>query len=110
MTPAARSELAAAAIARVADHAVGDERAALRWAADVIATVGTQCTCTPGVPLSSGHESVDDLVTIDETDDPDHARLVRAAATAALDAGVEPGIRRARWIDGWMAGHRAITS
>jgi uncharacterized protein (DUF433 family) len=63
------------------------------------------CSCTPGVPRPPPGETWRDLVDVDGMS-PDESALVQRAAEAALAAGIEPGIRRARWIAGWLAGYK----
>lgn len=62
------------------------------------------CTCYPGDPGPPPGETWRDLVALDGSDDAEHAAVVQHAAEAALAAGIEPGIRRARWIDGYVRG------
>lgn len=64
-----------------------------------------QCTCTPGEPKPLPGETWRDLVDVSGLSDRE-ARIVRRAAEAALVAGIEPGIRRARWIEGYVRGVR----
>jgi hypothetical protein len=63
------------------------------------------CPCTPGVPKPPPGETWRDLVDIDGLSPREAALLIRAAQ-AALRAGIEPGIRRVRWIEGWLAGYK----
>lgn len=64
------------------------------------------CTCTPGEPLPPGDERPEDLVDVRGMDE-ESARIYLDAAREALRRAIEPGIRRARWIDGYVAGHDA---
>lgn len=64
------------------------------------------CVCTPGVPKPDPDERPEDVVDVEGLDEAEAALILRAAS-AALHAGIEPGIRRARWINGWLAGVRA---
>lgn len=78
-----------------------DLRAALEYAARSIDT-----DPTPGFPPPPGGERVEDLVTLDGLD-PKEQHLLRRAAESALRHGIEPGLRRTRYIEGWLDGHRA---
>lgn len=78
-----------------------DLTAALRYAAAAI-----DSDPTPGFPQPPGDERIEDLVNVDGMG-PDEADTIRAAARSALEQRIEPGIRRARYIEGWIDGYRA---
>jgi len=79
-----------------------DMRAALEYSARSI-----DADPPPGVPAPPGGERPEDLLASLDGYSDEERTLLFSAAQAALNAGIEPGLRRARWIDGWLAGYAA---
>lgn len=66
------------------------------------------CTCTPGEPKPPPGETWRDLVDVEGLT-PEDAAILVAAANEALRREIEPGIRRVRFIEGFLAGYMAAT-
>jgi hypothetical protein len=64
---------------------------------------------TPGEPRPPPGETWRDLVDVEGMSESD-AAVVIAAAEEALRQQVEPGLRRARFVEGYVAGYRAATA